>query len=1259
MRLTATIALQALLCLTAAHAAPKAGRQKAVAVEALTANHMADPMSLATATPQFGWRITSTERDVRQTSRHILVASSPELLAEGKGDLWDSDEPSSESQWVSYAGKPLKSHTRAYWKVQVATSKGLTDWSTTATFNVGLLGECDWQGDWIGYDHAEASDLEDVHSRLAARYFRREFQLKEGKTVGRATLYICGLGLYEAWINGQRVSSDVLTPAPTDYRRTALYNAYDVTALLAPATPSSKKRKSAEAAAPAAQAHALAVAVGNGRFYTMQQHKKPYKITNFGYPKLRLNLVIDYTDGTRQTIATDTKWQMTTAGPIRSNNEYDGETYDARRQLGAWTRPGYAADPNSWHSPERVAAPYGTLRGMETEAMAVVDTIAPKSVTRTPRGLLLDFGQNIAGWLRLNIRDTRAGDTVTIRYAEIARADTLWRDNFRNALSTDTYIADGSEQGRSWQPAFTTHGFRYAEVSGLASATAADFTACAVSDRMEPTGHFACSDATLNQVYRNAVWGVLANYKGMPVDCPQRDERMPWLGDRARGCFGESFLFDCRNLYAKWTRDIAEAQREDGCIPDVAPAYWNYYSDNITWPAALPFTLEMLYRQFGDRETLAKYYPAARRWLDHMAANYKRDGLMPRDKYGDWCVPPEKPEMIHSQDPARRTDGTLIASATYYRLCRLMQEFADTLGLPTDADAYGKEADEVREAFNRKFLTVRPGTSEVPGSILHPDSTYYGNNTVTANILPLAFGMVPEGDIRREVEKNVIRAIITTNSGHISTGVIGTQWLMHALTAMGRTDIAYLLATQKTYPSWGYMAQHGATTTWELWNGDTASPKMNSGNHVMLLGDLLSWLYEDVAGIRAAAPGFRRIELAPAYATDGIDCAEASYRSPYGRIVSRWAKERGRLKWHVEIPANTTASLHMPDGQTLERGSGAYDIDEPLPLRDRRIVCDEFLYNSASFPECHSASIAETRKGTLIATYFGGTKERNPDVCIWVSRKPRGAKEWTKPQMVADGVLADTLRKACWNPVVYELPDGRLSIYFKIGSSVADWTGWQTTSKDDGRSWAPRRQMPDSLLGAVRNKPVRLPSGRIIAPCSLEKGGWRLYFEYSDDGGLTWSRTEDVEPRGKDIQAIQPTILFMPDGSLKALCRTRSRHIAETTSRDGGLTWTPLRLTATPNNNSGIDAVTMADGRHALICNYMPIETYKQKGARTPLGVLFSTDAASWGDLLTLEDSPVSQYSYPSIIQTRDGHLHAIYTWRRQRIKHVEINPTK
>ncbi len=1297
-----------LACMLVASMSAEARKQQpraAIVVTDLRTENMQNPMSIDTPTPRLGWRIESSQNDVMQTAYHLIVASTPEKAEALEGDLWDVSKETSQSQWIAYSGRPLRPDTRCYWRVQVTTTKGTSDWSKVAMWNVGLLNESDWRGSWIGYDHLMPWDKMEEHSRLSSRYLRTQFPTE--KAVKRATLYISGLGLYECYIDGQRIGDRVLTPAPTDYRRTVLFDAYDVTPLL---------QQPAE--------HCIGVVLGNGRYFTMQQDKKPYKITRFGFPTLRLNLVIHYEDGSRRVVDTNEKqWRVCVDGPLRSNNEYDGEVYDARKALEGWTQTGF--DDSAWLTAERTAIPYGTLRGTMMPGMKVLREMTPVSVNRVGDHFVVDMGQNMAGWLKLNVGQLSEGDSVVIRFAEKLDANgNIWTENFRHAESTDRYYANGRETADTWwAPVFSYHGFRYAEVTGLKRAAVTDFVGQVVADEMESTGQFECSDTILNKVMRNAWWGVLDNYKGMPVDCPQRDERQPWLGDRTMGSLGESFLFDNERLYTKWMRDICEAQREDGCIPDVAPAYWNYYSDNVTWPAALPFTCDMLWRQYGNRQPIEQCYPNIKRWLMHIINTYGKEGIITKDRYGDWCVPPEKLELIHSEDPARQTDGALISTAYVIRVMQLMEQWG------CEPDLWKPLREEMTSAFNRHFLTVHRGTSPRPGHVLYPDSVFYGNNTATANLLPMAIGIVPD-DCRTDVARQVVENICIQNKGHVSCGVIGISWLLRGLSDNGFADVAWLLATQKSYPSWGYMAQNGATTIWELWNGDKASPKMNSGNHVMLLGDLLTWCYQYVGGIRqvndkAGAPagsaiGYKHFRLQPAFDIPDCEWTNVSYKSLYGPIVSRWKKTLQHLEWDVEVPCNTQATVCLPDGRELSVGSGQHHFSSVIPSPTPSVITNEFLYDHTFFPEAHAGTIVETKKGDLVAAYFGGTHERDPDVCIYVNIKKKDSDTWSEPILAADGVVRlgtaeaamcglsganeqttpasagpvrfngrrlpsskklgsaitydyntkqtivpidSTLkRKACWNPVLYEMPDGELWLFFKIGASVGDWTGWLCKSKDGGRTWGQKEPLPERFLGPIKNKPV-LVGDRLLCGSSTEGDGWRFHMEILDLKTHQWKRidvpsTEAIKTDDNQlhpIDCIQPSILQLKDGRLQVMMRTHNARLATSFSDDGGLTWSPVTLSEVENNQSGTDAVTLQDGRHVLIYNNFATLPLTKKGPRTPLSVAISDDGQHWRHWLTLEDSPIDQYSYPAIIQGRNGHLHAVYTWRRQRMKHVEL----
>ena len=1206
-----------------------------VSVDDLRVENLRAPLGISTLEPRFSWIITSREKGVLQEGYHLMVC------CDGK-ELWNTGRVESNEQlWIPYRGTPLKSGQHLTWRVKVFTNKGESDWSEEQPFSIGLLAENQWSGRWIGLNHLQAGELAgEQHSRLAARYLRKEFELQD-KPLKRATAYVAGLGVYELFVNGWQLGYgiSVLQPVPSDYRKTIYYNTYDITEQLKDMVfdrPSEQRKR-----------NCIGITLGNGRYFAMRQDK-PYKNTTFGMPKCRVNIIMEYEDGSTQRLATDETWKVTARGPIRANNEYDGEEYDARMEMPGWSQVGF--DDSSWQQAERTAIPTGTLRAQMMPGPVQWDTVlVPRNeVAKASSPRIIDFGQNIAGWVSF-LPQGEEGDTIRIRYAERLNDDgTLYTANLRSARSEDIYVC--GKENSEWHPAFVWHGFRYAEVTGKAT----DFKAHLVADALRTTGHFACSDTILNKVVENAWWGIVDNYKGMPLDCPQRDERQPWLGDRTVGSLGESYLFDIERLYAKWTRDICEAQRSDGVIPDVAPAFWNYYTDNVTWPAALPFACDMLWRQYGNEQPVRDSYPTMKRWMEHMLQDNVRDGLLVRDRYGDWCMPPERLELIHSQDPARQTDGTLMASAYMIRCLQLMEQFARLLDLSDDAGYWQKRAEMMTDAFNRRFLHVSEGSSPRPGHPLYPDSTFYDNNTATANLLALAFGIVPDS-LAGEVTKNVVRAIVEKSNLHVPCGVIGISWLLRTLSDRGYSDLAYALATQGSYPSWGYMVRNGATTIWELWNGDKADPAMNSGNHVMLLGDLLPWCFEELAGFQTVNG---KLVLRPDFSIQDCSWVDASYMTPYGLMASRWKKTLQEVHWEVEVPCNTTAEIHLPDGRTVEAGSGRHTFDVAIPTTDRRILKDEFLYAEAPFASPHASTIVETRKGDLVCAYFAGTYERNPDCNIWVSIKKKGRKEWDAPILAADG---DGL--ACWNPVLTEMPGGELWLFYKVGVDVQGWTGWLTKSSDGGRTWSKSEPLPDGFLGPIKNKPLLL-GNKLLCGSSTEKGGWRFHVEIYDLQTKEWKYIGPVEStialktddnQLHPIDCIQPSFLRLKDGRLQVLMRTHNARLATSFSSDEGETWTPVTLTEIPSNQSGTDAMTLRDGRHVLVYNDFETLPGAKKGPRTPLSLAVSDDGISWRHLLTLEDSPIGEYSYPAIIEGRDGTLHVTYTWRRQRVVYKQI----
>lgn len=869
-----------------------------------------NPEGVGTIAPRFSWKIGSDKPDIMQTAYQIDVAVSKKDLNKPSGLLWSSGKvDSDQSLLVEYAGDPLQSGQKYFWRLTVWTNKGGKCQSDIQSWSMGLLNSSDWTANWIGLNDSAALSVKDNRTILPARYLRKEFENKSKQV--RATLYVSGVGSSVCFLNGQQIGNDVFGPLPTWYDASVSYLTYDVTTLINEGD------------------NALGVVLGNGRYLTMRE-KGMY---GFGLPRLLAQLHIEYADGTSTTVVTDGSWKATNKGPITENNEFDGEKYDARLDLGKWSEAKY--DDSSWQNAELMEAPKGKLTAQLSPSLKVMEEITPLSVTAVEGGrYIIDMGQNMVGLLQVRLKGKK-DKPVTMRFAEVLKPNNteLYIDNLRSAEVADVYTpeADGTF---SWEPLFVYHGFRFAEISGLDyQPEVADFTGKVLYDEMRTIGSFETSNAIINKIHENSYWGIRGNYRGMPTDCPQRDERLGWLGDRSTGAYGESFIFGNALLYNKWLVDIEESMNENSSISVVSPRYWTIFHDDVTWPSAYFYVADMLYKQFGDTQSIRNRYPSMRRWVQHLTSTQMQDYILMKDAYGDWCMPPESPELIHSEDPSRKTSGQVLSTTVFYSILQLMEKFAKMNDLPADAKEYAELAAKIKEAYNKKFFNAEKGQ--------------YDNNTVTANLLSLRLGLVPEG-YEDQVFANIVDKTENDCKGHVSAGVLGIQHLMRGLTERGGLELAYKIVTNETYPSWGYMIKNGATTIWELWNGDTANPAMNSRNHVMLLGDLLIWFYEDLAGIKndPSSVAFKKIWMEPVFPKD-LTHVNASYVSPYGKIVSEWKRNDNKLIWNITIPANTTATIKLPvafnvnvdknqtgvhnvqktnDALVVELGSGQYTL---------------------------------------------------------------------------------------------------------------------------------------------------------------------------------------------------------------------------------------------------------------------------------------------------------------------------------------------
>lgn len=881
----------------------------------LLCEYLRNPEGIDIKEPQLFWNSISQTNTQKQTAYQILVATSEANLAAGKADLWDSGKiVSDQSTQVKYAGKPLASDTKVYWKVKVWDKDGKgSEWSSVAFWSMGLLNPADWKAKWIGLDKAMGAEKPiKFNPVLSARMMRKEAEIK--KSVQTATLYVSAAGLYEFYINGTKVGDAVLTPALSQTEKRMFYNTYDVASLLKTGN------------------NAFGSYLGAGRWTSLRplQEATGEWVNNTKndtvagviarYPKLLAQINITYTDGSKETIATDETWKITTEGPITKNNEYDGEFYDATREMVGWNQAGF--NDKSWINAELVATPTPILSAENKEPIKVMETLKPISVKEIKPGVFIyDMGQNMVGWAKLKVKGAK-GTKVKMVFSELIKPDgSLFLDNMRSAQVTDQYTLKGDANGEEWEPKFVYHGFRYVEITGFPGTPNLNtIEGKVVYDAVETVGKFECSNPTMTQLHKNAYWGIRGNYRSMPTDCPQRDERFGWLGDRSIEAKGEAFIFRNIALYSKWLQDINDAQLESGSIPDVAPTHSGgiiVYNDGVVWPSCFVILPYVMYLQTGDKRVIERNYDAIKKY-SKMVISQMKNGIIDKNTYGDWCMPPERLDLIFSEDPKRVTSGVLLSSCYLYYDFTLLEIYANMLGKTEDAIFYNAEAAKLKKAINTNLFDAK--------------KFIYDNNSIASSIIPLGTGVVIEAN-REAVFRNTVQKLILELDSKIATGLIGGQWQMKVLAENGRPDLAYTLATNTTYPSWGYQIDKGATTIWELWNGDKARPDMNSGNHVMLLGDVIIWMYENVAGIASDvnAAGFKKIIMKPDL-TDKLKYVKASHNSLYGNIVSDWKLEGKSFTWNVEIPVNTSALVYIPaknEGKILVNGKN-FDNAEGL-----------------------------------------------------------------------------------------------------------------------------------------------------------------------------------------------------------------------------------------------------------------------------------------------------------------------------------------
>jgi alpha-L-rhamnosidase len=712
-----------------------------------------------------------------------------------------------------------------------------------------------------------------------ASLFRREFVIARKVTAAR--FYITALGSSRAFVNGRRVGDDVLTPEYTDYKKRVTYQDYDVTGDLR------------------AGKNVLGVVLGYGWFGSGNSWLGvPFA---FLPPPTRLlaQLRVDYADGTHDVIASDGEWK-TAPAPILHSEIYAGEIYDARLEQPGWDKTGF--DDSSWQRSKLADAPPVTISAEVTEPVRVVETLQPKSITPGPNGTyVFDMGQNMVGWVRLKVAGP-AGTKVRLRFAEILNPDgTLYVQNLRNANQTDAFYLRGAGE-EVFEPHFTFHGFRYVEVSGYPGVpTLGAAEGRVVSSVQRMTGKLTTSSDLVNRMWRTGIWGQRGNFLSIPTDCPQRDERMGWTGDAQVFWRTGSYNADIAAFGHKWMRDVTDAQTGEGSFTNTAPdlppgnEFISYGAPG--WGDAGVIVPWTAWQQYGDLEIVRENWQAMQRWMKFIAE--ANPDFLRRKKTGanfaDWL-------------PAgSRTPRDLVATAYWAMIARMMSQMAAAIHEPESEKQYSATYESVRQAFQKEFIS---------------SDGVVGSGSQTSYVLALNMNLVPDPMKQKAIESLV--KDIQQHDWHLTTGFLGTPPLLFVLANNGHADVAYRLLLNTTYPSWGYMLGHGATTWWERWNSDSGDPAMNSFNHYAF-GSVMAFVYREVAGIDTAAdgPGFRHILVHPRI-NEALSSAGGEYDSVYGRIVTDWrGSSVGPFELRLTVPANTRATVYLPaiaNAKVMESG---------------------------------------------------------------------------------------------------------------------------------------------------------------------------------------------------------------------------------------------------------------------------------------------------------------------------------------------------
>jgi hypothetical protein len=842
----------------------------------LRCDYVENPLGVDSSPPRLFWKLESDERGQLQTAYEILAASSAEILAQDKGDLWDSGRvKSGETIQIPYAGKTLKSSQPVFWKVRVwDQSRDVSDWSQPASWTMGILSEADWQAKWI----ASPTNYETL-------LLRREFAVKPG--LRRALIHVCGLGQYELTLNGAKVGDDLLAPGWTKYDKTCLYDTRDITSQLH------------------AGQNAAGLFLGNG-MYNVHAGRYTKFTGTFGPLKAIAQLRLEYGDGSVEIIGSDEQWRVA-PGPITFSSVYGGEDYDARLNPVGWDKSGF--DSSAWIPAQVVAGPGGKLAGLSCAAppLRAFEILQPVQTNSIRTDITVyDLGQNAPVMARIKVKGP-AGSRVRIIPAELIKPDgSVDRGSVGNGLAYWQYTLSGDGE-ENYFSKFFYHGCRYLQVECFAATNSVELPAVesikgvVVHSASEPVGEFSCSNDLFNRIHTLILWAQRANIVSILTDCPHR-ERLGWLEQYHLNGPSLRYEFDLAQLYTKGENDMADSQLADGLVPSIAPEYPVFsggFRDSPEWGSAFVIVPWQQYQFTGDTALLRRNYDEMKKYVAYLGtkarANIVAYGL------GDWYdIGPRAP------GPAQLTPNSLTATAFYFYDTWILAQTAAMLGKNDEAKKFTAQANDIRAAFNGKFFNATNGS--------------YATGSQCANAIPLVMNLCEPTN--RAAVLDALVADVRQHGNAITAGDVGYRYLLRALAEGGRSDVIFDMNNQSEKPGYGYQLKMGATSLTEAWNANRSS----SQNHFML-GQIMEWFYADLAGIASdpSAPGFKKILIRPQPVGD-VTWVKCAYDSIHGRIASEWKKTDGKFSLNLEIPPDTTATVFIPAqaaGDVSESGVAA------------------------------------------------------------------------------------------------------------------------------------------------------------------------------------------------------------------------------------------------------------------------------------------------------------------------------------------------